>query len=232
MRTVIADKNEIELKAALHVKSVLDAKSDAVLALTAGRSTQGLYDRLSRMCAAGEISFKHARIFSVAEYVGADREHSLRAALERQLTDNIDIPASGVFSPDPGDPDAYDAMISSAGGLDLAVLGIGQNCHIGYNEPATPFDTRTHTQKLTDATRRQLIAAGVPPDRVADSAVTMGIKTLTQARDIILLAFGAEKAEPVHQMVYGKTITYIPASFLQIPLEVTVYLDDAAATKL
>ena len=126
----------------------------------------------------------------------------------------------------------YDRLIESLGGLDLAVLGIGQDAHIGYNEPATPFDSYTHVQKLTDRTKRQLSERGYTKENMPEYAVTMGIKTLTEARNIILLAGGEDKAAAVFEMVYGKTITYIPASFLQIPTEVTVYLDTAAASRL
>ena len=112
------------------------------------------------------------------------------------------------------------------------MLGIGQDAHIGYNEPATPFDSYTHVQKLTDRTKRQLSERGYTKENMPEYAVTMGIKTLTEAGNIILLAEGEDKAAAVFEMVYGKTITYIPASFLQIPTEVTVYLDTAAASRL
>ncbi len=229
MKTVVSDRSDAERRAALRIKALLDEKPNAVLALTAGRSTRGLYVELSRMCKAGDLSFSAARIFAVAEYVDVPEADSCRAVLKNQLIDNIDIPAANVFYPDPAACGDYDALIAAAGGLDMAVLGIGINAHIGYNEPATFFDTRTHVQKLTDRTKRQLESSG---RAVPEQAVTMGLKTLTEARDIILLAFGQEKAAPVFEMVYGKTITYIPASFLQIPLNVTVYLDKAAAEKL
>ena len=122
--------------------------------------------------------------------------------------------------------------IAAAGGLDLAVLGLGDNAHIGYNEPGTPFDSRTHVQKLTERTKRQLLKRGFTDKDMPDLAVTMGIRSLTEARGILLLASGAEKAAAVYQMLYAKTTSYIPAAFLQIPSDVTVLLDREASAEL
>lgn len=232
MKTIVSNAKDIAAEAAERIRALLKRKPDAVIALTAGHSTAILYAVLSRMREEGEVSFQKARLFAVTEYVGVEYGHSCRAVLERELINNIDVEPANVFYPDPDDCEGYDRLIERAGGLDLAVLGIGLNGHIGYNEPATPFDSRTHVQKLTDATKRQLIASGSAPETLAERAVTMGIKTIIEARDIILLAFGREKAAAVFEMVYGKTITYVPASFLQIPLCTAVYLDEAAAEKL
>lgn len=232
MKTVVMTREDAERGAVGHIAALLRAKPAAVLALAAGRSTRGLYRELSRLCAAGELSFRQAKIFAVAELLGVADGCSCRAELERELIANIDLAPESFFCPEADDCAAYDGLIEAAGGLDLAVLGIGDNGHIGYNEPATPFDSRTHVQKLTDATRRQLLKGGEDERAKAEYAVTMGVHTLVEARQQLLLAFGQEKAEPVFKMVYGKTVTYVPASFLQIPTEVSVYLDEAAAEKL
>ena len=229
LKIIKGEASKIEEQAARQIKDIISAKPDAVIALAAGRDMKGLYKRLGEMCAASEVSLKNARIFAVAEFSGrhdcADflREHLLRAA---------DISEENCFFPDAEAPEEYDRLIERLGGLDFAVLGIGQDAHIGYNEPATPFDSHTHVQKLTDRTKRQLSERGYTEENMPEYAVTMGIKTLTEARNIILLAEGEDKAAAVFEMVYGKTITYIPASFLQIPTEVTVYLDTAAASRL
>ena len=125
----------------------------------------------------------------------------------------------------------YDRLIEEAGGLDLAVLGIGDNGHIGYNEPATPYDSRTHRQKLTDATKRQNAAIFGSAEAVPDYAWTMGIKTLVLARQILVLAAGEEKAQPVFKMLYARDDSVVPAAFLQLPLNVEVYVDEAAGAK-
>ena len=229
MKIIKGEASEIEEQAARQIKDIVCAKPDAVIALAAGRNMKGLYKRLGEMCAAGEISLKNARILAVTEF---SERHDCENFLREQLLRTADISGENCFFPDAGAPEEYDRLIESFGGLDLAVLGIGQDAHIGYNEPATPFDSHTHVQKLTDRTKRQLSERGYADGNMPEYAVTMGIKTLTEARNIILLAEGEDKAAAVFEMVYGKTITYIPASFLQIPTEVTVYLDTAAASRL
>lgn len=228
MKTVVSAENENAVKAAEHIKRTLREKPDSVLALTAGKSTEKLYSLLSGMCGKGEISFSKARIFAVAELIGADSGKSLRAKLENELISRIDINKENVFFPDGEDCAGYDELISKVGGIDLAVLGIGMNGHIGYNEPGTQFETFTRVQKLTKSTKRELSA----DYENVEYAVTMGIKTLTLARDIIVLAAGEEKADIVFKAVYGRTDSLIPAAFLQIPLQVTLYLDACAAEKL
>lgn len=229
MKIIKGEAFEIEEQAARQIKDIVCAKPDAVIALAAGRDMKGLYKRLGEICAAGEISLKNARILAVTEF---SERHDCENFLREQLLRTADISGENCFFPDAGAPEEYDRLIESFGGLDLAALGIGQDAHIGYNEPATPFDSHTHVQKLTDRTKRQLSERGYADENMPEYAVTMGIKTLTEARNIILLAEGEDKAAAVFEMVYGKTITYIPASFLQIPTEVTVYLDTAAASRL
>lgn len=200
-----------------------------MLALASGNSVKALYGMLAEKCAAGEVSFNKVRIFQTAEY---DGDGSLRAFLDSELIFKAGVPPDNVFYLTEDNYSSYDDMIADCGGLDLAVLGIGNNCHIGFNEPATPFDSLTHRQKLTDSTRRMKSGDFGGEENVPEYALTMGIKTITSAKNIILLAFGEKKAAPVFNMIYGKTITYVPASFLQIPLNVTVYLDGAAASML
>ena len=112
------------------------------------------------------------------------------------------------------------------------MIGIGHNGHIGYNEPGTPFDSLTRIQILAPATRRQLADTFGGEEKVPEKAVTMGIKTITGARDIAVLAFGEDKAAAVFEMLYARDDSVIPAAFLQIPVNVTVYLDEAASSKL
>ena len=229
LKIIKGEASKIKEQAARQIKDIVGAKPDAVIALAAGRDMMGLYKRLGEMCAAGEVSLKNARILAVTEFSG---RHDCENFLKEQLLRAADISEENCFFPDAETPEEYDRRIESLGGLDLAVLGIGQDAHIGYNEPATPFDSHTHVQELTDRTKRQLSERGYTEENMPEYAVTMGIKTLTEARNIILLAGGEDKAAAVFEMVYGKTITYIPASFLQIPTEVTVYLDTAAASRL
>ena len=231
MKTIIRSREECCRLAAEEIRGLLKEKPEAVLALAAGRSTRGLYQELGKLCAAGELSLKKARVFAVTEFEDCPEELSCRRDLETALA-GTDLDPAGCRFLTGETAEDYDAAIAAAGGLDLAVLGLGDNAHIGYNEPATPFDSHTHRQKLTDATRRQLAFRFGGEEQVPAYARTMGVKTLTQARQILLLAFGEEKAKPAFQMLYARTDSAVPAAFLQVPLNVSVYLDEAAAEKL
>lgn len=167
----------------------------------------------------------------MTEFEGETGENSSRRSIER-LAAETDLDLNNCVFLTGENFSAYDDIISAAGGLDLAVLGLGMNAHIGYNEPATPYSSITHVQKLTAPTRRQLAAAFGGEENVPERAFTMGIKTIVSARQIMVIALGAEKAQPVFDMLYGRDDSVVPAAFLQMPPEVTVYLDPAAAEKL
>lgn len=234
MKIITLEKSEADKKAAQQIAELIRKKPDSVLALAAGETPKGLYAELSAMCGRGELSFAEARIFALTEYAELPRENpeNCRNVLETCLLHNIDIKPENCYFLSRESFEHYDDEISACGGLDIAVLGLGENTHIGFNEPATPFYSFTHIQKLTDRTKRSKAARFGGVENVPDYGITMGLKTITEAKNIILLAYGEAKSAAVYQMVYGKTMTYLPASFLQIPLEVTVYLDADAASKL
>ena len=232
MKTIICETQEVAVRGAEKIRKILEIKPNAVLALAAGKTMEPLWDRLCALYDAGELSLARARILLVGELLGTAEEKSCRYALENGLLRRTDADPGNCYFPDGDDPAAYDALIEQLGGLDLAVLGIGFDCHIGYNEPGTLFDSGCHRQRITDRTKRQLLQRGFTEEDMPDFAVTMGIRTLCEARDILLLACGEEKAAAVYQMLYAKTMPYIPAAFLQIPLDVTVILDEAAGSRL
>lgn len=217
------DLVEIAVKA---IQNQLNTKPDSVLALACGETMKPLWAALSG------VSMQEARVLCVTELIGAEEAKTCRHALTEGLIERTDLRPENCFFPDPDAPEAYDRLIDDLGGVDLAVLGIGEDCHIGYNEPGTLFEARTHVQKLTDRTKRQLLKRGFTEADMPEHAVTMGIHDLTKARKILLLAFGGDKAAAVYQMLYAKTTPYIPAAYLQIPPEVTVLLDEKAAEKL
>lgn len=231
MKTIVLEKEECIQKAADRIQTLLEEKPDAVLALATGRTMTGLYQELARRCSAGALSLKQARVFAVTEFEAVDDALSCASAL-RKLAEVTDLAEEKLTLLCPDNVENYDALLSEAGGLDLAVLGLGDNAHIGFNEPATPFDSKTHRQKLTAATKRQYASVFGSEDAVPDYGLTMGIHTLTSARDILVLAFGDEKAEAVFKMLYARNDSAVPAAFLQIPSQVTVYVDGAAAKKL
>ena len=232
MKTICASQQDVISAAADRVAALVNSRPRAVLAVAAGETLSPLFAELSDRCRKGQLSLKDCRLFSVAEYIGAEESLSCRHMLETQLVEKTDLPAENCCFLSEENAERYDEEIASAGGLDLAVLGLGINGHIGFNEPATPFASLTHRQKLTDATRRQKAAQFGGFDAVPAYGLTMGIKTLVSAGEIMLLAFGEEKADAVFKMLYARNDSAVPAAFLQIPGQVTVYLDEAAGAKL
>ena len=232
MKTIVCEIEGCCRQAADQIAALIAEKPAAVLALACGRSMQPLFGELAKRCAAGELSLREARVFAVTEFEDCPEEQSCRAELERELLTRTDLRKENCFYPGGESGEDYEARIAEAGGLDLAVLGLGDNAHFGYNEPATPYNSRTHRQKLTDATRRQLAWRFGAAEAVPAFAWTMGVKTVLEARQILVLAFGEEKAKPAFQMLYARDDSFVQAAFLQLPLNVTVYLDPAAAAKI
>lgn len=232
MKTIISDKKTAALRAAERICALINEKPDAVLALVGGRSVQGLYENLLALYREGRLSFAAVRVFAVAEYLDVEPAFSHRKTIFDDFLSHTDIAPENVFFPEAERPEEYERLIACCGGIDIAVLGLGENAHFGYNEPATPFASLSHVQKLTAATKRQNASIFGGEDRVPDRAVTMGIKTLTSAGEIFVLAFGESKAEAVHKMLYGRNDSVAPAAFLQIPVNVSVYLDEDASSQV
>lgn len=230
MKTVISNAEELLDRAAAQVKALLEKKPDAVLALSAGEDCLGLYERLAKMQQTGELCFSRAKFFAVTELCGG--EHSVKDQLTKAFFRCTDVQEGNCVFLTEDNFEQYDEMLSASGGIDLAILDIGLNARIGFNEPATPFDSLTHRQKLSDSSRRELSPLFGTEEKVPEYGLTMGIKTLVSARSIMLLASGESRAEPVFRMLYGRNDSFVPAAFLQIPLNVTVYLDGASAQKL
>lgn len=232
MKTIISTSADTLKKLAKHIALSLEKKPDAVLAVSCEPVMEQLFEELTELYKKGGISFKAATIFAVSEFESDGSRLSCKQWLKSSFLDMVDADIENCHFLAADALDSYDAAISAAGGIDLALMSIGQNASIGFNEPATLFDTYTHRQKLTNATKRHYAARFGGEDRVPDFGMTIGIKTIVSARETALLVLGEDFAEAVFKMVYSKTITYVPASFLQMPLEVTVYLDEAAAKKL
>ena len=232
MKTIILEKEVCLQQAADRITALLAKKPDAVLAFSTGRTMGDLFAVLAARCAEGALSLKDARIFAVTEFENVEEEQSARGQLLRELAGRTDLREENCHFLSVETAEDYDAQIARCGGLDMAVLGLGVNAHVGYNEPAVPFDSLTHRQKLTDKTRAQLASSFSSAEAAPAYAWTMGIKTLVAARQILVLAFGEEKAWAVFQMLYARDDSVIPAAFLQLPPEVMVFVDPAAAAKL
>lgn len=203
-------------------------KPDAAIAFAAGRTQTGFLREL----AASGADLSGINAFLVCEYEGLspEDERSCFYQLNTELFSKLGI--TRLHIPDAGAPEAYEEELRSCGGLDLAILGIGQNGHIGFNEPGTPYDSYTRIALLTDSTKRMKAELFGGAEKVPERAVTMGLKTICSAKNVILTAFGEEKAEIIHKLVYGKTLTYVPAAMLQMHMNMTLYLDKDAASKL
>ena len=237
MKIIIDSAEKIAALAAQQYVDLLKRKPNAILGGATGSTPLGLYAELVRLNKAREISFKDASSFNLDEYVGLDGTHdqSYRYFMDHNLFDHIDIDKSRTRVPsgiDVSDPSAYDKEIAAAGGVDLQLLGIGNNGHIGFNEPGTPFGSLTHVVELTESTREANKRFFKSIDEVPTHAVTMGVKTVMQARSIILMAIGPAKAPIMKEMLQGPVTEKVPASVLQLHPDVTVYMDYEAAKLL
>ena len=216
--------------------ALLREKPKAVLGLATGSTPEALYRELIRRCRAGEISFAQATTFNLDEYVGLDGTHlqSYRYFMNSRLFDRVDIDIRRTNVPSGLNMTSekaaqYDELIRQAGGIDLQLLGIGPNGHIGFNEPGGPWDSVTHIADLAPATRQANSRFFESLEEVPTQAVSMGIKTVMNARHILVMAFGEGKAPAVAAMVKGRVDRQVPASILQLHPDVTVFADPAAA---
>ncbi len=232
MKTIVFEKEESLRRAADQIAELLAEKPEAVFAFSTGRTMHDLFAVLAARSARGVLSLAHATVFAVTEFEDVEETCSARAQLVRELVETTDLPLENCHFLTAETAEHYDADIAACGGLDMAVLGLGVNAHVGYNEPAVPYDSLTHRQKLTDKSRAQLAESFGSVDATPAYAWTMGIKTLVSARNILVLAYGEEKAWAVFQMLYARDDSAIPAAFLQLPFAVTVHVDPAAAAKL
>ncbi|HOP11690.1 MAG TPA: glucosamine-6-phosphate deaminase [Oscillospiraceae bacterium] len=237
MKLFVDTPENIARAAAKKYITLLREKPDAVLGFATGSTPLTLYNELARLYKTGEISFKQAKTFNLDEYAGMKgiEEQSYRRFMDENLFSKIDIARSNTHVPSGMDIDAaplYDEAIEAAGGIDLQLLGIGNDGHIGFNEPGTPFGSKTHHVKLTEMTREANKRFFSSVDEVPTHAITMGIKTVMNAKKIIFIALGEDKADIVKQAFLGEVTPEVPASVLQLHPFVEVYLDKSAAKKL
>ncbi|WP_144790602.1 glucosamine-6-phosphate deaminase [Kocuria palustris] len=241
VRVVVATEEQAGRLAAEAVAAVVDRLPRPVLGLATGSSPRPVYRAIAQRVRDGALSLVHARAFLLDEYLGlpADHPQSYRAEIERELVERTDLPSTAVQSLDgtAGDVEAecaaYERAIHDAGGVDLQLLGIGTDGHIGFNEPGSPLDSRTRRMRLAQRTREDNARFFDDDiDRVPTHCLTQGIATILQARHLVLLAFGEAKAEAVRQLVEGPVTERWPATALQRHPHVTVLIDEAAASRL
>lgn len=208
----------------------------AVLGLATGSTPIGIYEELVRVYRKGLISFKSVTTFNLDEYAGLPSDHpeSYRSFMQRHLFDHIDLTSEQSHLPDGNAPNLeeeckrYDRQLEDAKQIDLQVLGIGHNGHIGFNEPDHALTSGTHIVKLRETTREANARFFASIDEVPTHALTMGVGTILKARTILLIARGADKAEIVHEALTGPIRTELPATLLQTHPNVVVLLDAEA----
>jgi glucosamine-6-phosphate deaminase len=173
-------------------------------------------------------------LFALDEYVGLPPGHpeSYGAAVAREIAEPLGIPASQVHLPAETHPERYEPSIHDAGGIDVQLLGIGRNGHIGFNEPGSPFDSRTRITDLEDSTRIANARFFGSIEEVPRRSVTQGIATILEARRLIVLAFGAEKGEATAAAILGPLTESVPASAIRLHSDITWVLDTACASRI
>jgi len=234
---------ELGKVAADDIARLLERKPDAVLGLATGSSPLPIYQELVRRYQAGELSFARAKAFILDEYVGlpADHPEAYRNVIRREFTDQVDFAPDAVHSPDVSAPvqelaadcRAYEEAMAAAGGVDLQLLGVGTDGHIAFNEPASSLSSRTRVKMLAQETRRDNARFfGGDLDSVPYHAVTQGLATIMEARQLVLIATGEGKAQAVEQLVEGPVSALWPVTILQHHPHAKVLIDDGAAGRL
>lgn len=235
MKVVVGSEEKISALIAEDFINVIKNKPNAVLGLATGTSPLKVYADLIEANREGRVSFKDVTTFNLDEYVGLEGTHpqSYRYFMNDNLFNHIDIDKKrtnvllGV-----GDYKSfmkkYDGMIEDAGGIDIQILGIGSDGHIAFNEPGTPFDSLTHETPLTQQTIVDNSRLFNDISEVPTRAVTMGLKSIMNARKIVLIATGKNKAKAVYGLIKGEITEDMPCSILQRHPDVTVYCDEDA----
>jgi len=237
---IVKDKKELGQRAAEIVAAVMNSRSTPVLGLATGSTPLPLYERLIQLDKQNKIDFSTAVTFNLDEYVGLPPDHhqSYRYFMDKNLFDHVRINKKNTHVPDgmAKDPDAfccaYEEMIEDVGGIDIQVLGIGSNGHIAFNEPGTSLGSRTHVTELTAQTIKDNSRFFARIEDVPTRAITMGIGTILEAEEIILLASGENKADAIAKALEGPITCMVPASALQLHPKVTFVITRDAASKL
>lgn len=227
---------DMSRKAANMISAQVILKPNCVLGLATGSTPIGLYRQLVKRYEKGDLDFSQVTSVNLDEYKGLSPENdqSYRYFMNTNLFDHINIDKSRTFVPDGLEADPakacadYEKIMEDCGGVDLQLLGLGHNGHIGFNEPATVFEKTTHCVDLTDRTieaNKRFFASEADVPR---QAYTMGIGTIMKAKKILVVVSGADKAEILRKVVYGPITPEVPASVLQLHPDVTIIGDEEA----
>ena len=230
------DYQDMSRKAANIISAQVILKPDCVLGLATGSSPVGTYQQLIEWYKKGDLDFSRVTSINLDEYRGlpGDNDQSYLYFMNHNLFDHVNIRKECTYVPDGLEPDpqkacaAYEEIIRKSGGVDLQLLGLGHNGHIGFNEPADSFPKETHCVDLTESTIEANKRFFASIDDVPRQAYTMGIGTIMSAKKILIIVSGADKAEILNKVINGPITPQVPASILQLHPDVTVVADEAA----
>lgn len=241
MRIIVTkDYNDMSRKAANIISAQIITKPDCVLGLATGSSPVGAYKTLVDWYKKGDLDFSEVTTVNLDEYRGLthSNDQSYYYFMNDNLFSHVNIDPAHTHIPDGTEPDAqkacddFEAIVKNCGGIDLQLLGLGHNGHIGFNEPAEDFPKFTHCVDLTESTIQANARFFDKPEDVPTQAYTMGIGTIMRAKRILLIASGKDKAAIVKEALFGPVRPQVPASILQLHPDVTVVLDEEAASCL
>ncbi|AUJ23302.1 glucosamine-6-phosphate deaminase [Virgibacillus dokdonensis] len=236
----VRNYEELSERAGEMVIEKVNTLEKPVLGLATGSTPEGLYEYLINQYKAEKVSFEHVVTFNLDEYVGLEKEdiNSYNYYMNEKLFKHLGIPAHQTYLPNGNALDLnqeainYEKRIKQAGNIDLQFLGLGLNGHIGFNEPGTPFTSRTHIVQLDESTRQANARFFISLDEVPTQAITMGIETIMESEQIVLLVSGEGKAEALKRVVNGEVSEEFPASILQNHNNVIIIADEAACKLL
>lgn len=234
------DYKDMSRKAANIISAQVIMKPNCVLGLATGSTPIGTYDQLVEWYNKGDLDFSEVTTVNLDEYKGLPRtnDQSYYYFMHQHLFDRVNIDPERTNVPNGMEPDAekecgrYEELIRSLGGVDLQLLGLGHNGHIGFNEPGEAFEKETHCVDLTESTIEANKRFFASADDVPKQAYTMGIKTITQAKKILIVVNGENKADIVERAFFGPVTPEVPASILQLHNDVTLVGDEAALAKI
>ena len=234
------DYKDMSRKAANIISAQVIMKPNCVLGLATGSTPIGTYDQLVEWYNKGDLDFSEVTTVNLDEYKGLPRtnDQSYYYFMHQHLFDRVNIDPERTNVPNGMEPDAekecgrYEELIRSLGGVDLQLLGLGHNGHIGFNEPGEAFEKETHCVDLTESTIEANKRFFASADAVPKQAYTMGIKTIMQAKKILIVVNGENKADIVERAFFGPVTPEVPASILQLHNDVTLVGDEAALAKI
>ena len=234
------DYDDLSRKAENIISAQIILKPDCVLGLATGSSPIGVYKQLIEWYEKNDLDFSEVKTINLDEYkgIGSDNKQSYAYFMKTNLFDHVNIKPENTNIPNGLEPDAqkecerYNNIISSSSGIDLQLLGIGCNGHIGFNEPGVSFEKETHCVKLSENTIEANARFFESKEDVPKQAISMGIKSIMQSKKILLIASGENKSEALYKSICGPITPSVPASILQLHKDVTVVADSSALSKI